>query len=139
MTTSQSPTSTGLLGKRLQQLREDLNASAVVRSSGARVVLYVKTLPGENPTEHFQRLRAKAAGRGWTVHSAIHDDAGGIEPAMSEAWNELLTILSSGSAQGVLVPTYHHISMDSRSYTNALNLVAERRCFTSLLIPEPST
>ncbi|MFF0754372.1 hypothetical protein [Streptomyces sp. NPDC004267] len=139
MTTSQSPTSTGLLGKRLQLLREELNASAVVRGSGARVVLYVKTLPGEDPTEHFQRLRDKAAGRGWTVHSAIHDDAGGIEPATSEAWRELVTILSSGSAQGVLAPTYRHISMDTWSYANALHLVAERRCFTSLLIPEPST
>ncbi|MFJ8301265.1 hypothetical protein ACIQ9R_35940 [Streptomyces sp. NPDC094447] len=73
------------------------------------------------------------------MHSVIHDDAGQVEPAMSEAWQELVKILGSGSAQGVLAPTYRHISLDPWSYMNALHLVAERRCFTSLLIPEPST
>lgn len=139
MTTSQSPTRTVLLGKRLEQLRESLNTHAVVRRSGARVVLYVKTTPGEDPTQHLLRLRAKASGRGWTVHSEIHDDAGGIQPGASEAWHELVAILSKGSAQGVLAPTYRHISVDAMCYSDALYEVAEYQCFTSLLIPEPST
>ncbi|MFB6839761.1 hypothetical protein [Streptomyces sp. NPDC056361] len=149
MTTSQSTTHTQPMGgedcshywskKRLERLRKSLNTDAIISRAGARVVLYVKTLPGEDPTPHFEQLRSKARGRGWTVHHEIHDDAGGIQPAKSEAWHELLTILGGGSAQGVLTPSYRHISIDPTYYTNALDEIAEYRCFASLLIPEPST
>ncbi|MFC8895789.1 hypothetical protein [Streptomyces cinereoruber] len=99
----------------------------------------MKTLPGEDPEPHFKRLRAKAAGREWIVQRAIHDDAGQVIPAESAAWNELMTALAGGFAQGVLAPTYRHISVDETYYENTLYAVHEHRCFTSLLVPEPST
>ncbi|MET9932877.1 MULTISPECIES: hypothetical protein [unclassified Streptomyces] len=125
--------------KRLERLRSELNRAAVSSGVGARVVLYVKTLPGEDAEPHFNRLRAKVAGRGWRIHSTIHDNSGQVAPTESEAWDELMKALAGGFAQGVLTPTYQHISMDTGYYTDALYRISECRCFTSLLVPEPAT
>ncbi|MCZ0978647.1 hypothetical protein O1L60_03770 [Streptomyces diastatochromogenes] len=147
MTTSQSTARALALGgedssfwgkKHLERLRKELNDDALLGRSGGRVVLYVKTLPGLDPNPHFEELSTKARSRGWTVHMKIHDDAGGIQTD-SEAWGELMAALHGGLAQGVLAPSYHHISMDKVRYANALKEIAELRCFTSLLVPEPST
>ncbi|MFB7512869.1 hypothetical protein [Streptomyces sp. NPDC056144] len=147
MTTSQSTARALALGgedssfwdkKRLERLRREMNGAALIGRSGGRVVLYVKTLPGLDPTAHFEELSIRARSQGWTVHMKIHDDGGGIQ-VDSEAWGELMAALRGGLAQGVLVPSFHHISMDTVLYANALKEIAELRCFTSLLVPEPST
>ncbi|MFE0640140.1 hypothetical protein [Streptomyces sp. NPDC058877] len=125
--------------KRLERLRRSLNSDTTGGGAGSRVVLYVKTLPGEDPEPHFQQLRAKAAGRKWAVRCTIHDDSGEIVPTQSAAWNELMKALAGGFARGVLAPTYRHISVDEAYYETALYGVHKHRCFTSLLVPEPST
>ncbi|KOX33020.1 hypothetical protein ADL06_09740 [Streptomyces sp. NRRL F-6491] len=103
------------------------------------MILYVKTLPGEDPEPHFKRLRDKAAGREWVVRRTIHDDSGEVVPTKSAAWNQLMKDLAGGFARGVLVPTYRHISVDEAYYEDALHRIHEHRCMTSLLVPEPAT
>ncbi|MDR3080280.1 MAG: hypothetical protein LBV60_05000 [Streptomyces sp.] len=104
------------------------------RTDGRQVLLYVKTLPGEDPSPHFRSLRAAAARSGLTVVGEVYDDAGRVDPFHSESqWPSVEKRLRNCEAHGVLVVSERHVSMDSFRCRAALDRVDAVGAFTALL------
>ncbi|MFE5970289.1 hypothetical protein [Streptomyces sp. NPDC056463] len=132
-------------GKRLLQLRRRLNQPGLTREGKARpcrkVVLYARTFHGEDVTPIFDRLKAEADRHGWPTDRWIHDQAesGHGAHAVPEhwpGWRDVRHLISTGLADGVLVPDRTHISSNDAAYTGELEFVAECLGFTALLVPE---
>ncbi|MFE4592254.1 hypothetical protein [Streptomyces laurentii] len=122
-----------------RRFRMELNAKAVepARWQGPDVLLYVKTLPDQDPGGHFHGLRGAAERWGWRVVGEVHDGAGIVDPQHPDSlWRFVETRLRLAEADGVLTVHERHISMDPFWYRRALTRVAGSGRFTALLYPE---
>ncbi|MGA4960422.1 hypothetical protein [Streptomyces lavendulocolor] len=123
----------------LRRLREWLNEPVFAHRSSVRacrVVIYVRTLPAQNPSLIFTTLRTEATQRGWHVGHELHDAIGQAAPQQCPQWLQARKFMHEGFADGVLVKDRNHISSYDDEYRYELHFVAERQCFTALLVPE---
>ncbi|MGI5484952.1 hypothetical protein [Streptomyces lavendofoliae] len=129
-------------GTGLRLLRERLNEPVFAYRSSVRarrVVVYVRTLPHQDPAPIFAALRTEATQRGWHVGHELHDAIGPAAPQQCPNWLLARKFMHEGFADGVLVQDRTHISRDDDEYRHELRFVAERQCFTALLMPEAAT
>ncbi|MDT0459163.1 hypothetical protein RM550_26180 [Streptomyces sp. DSM 41527] len=124
---------------RLKKLRDRLNEPVFAYRPTARprrVISYVRTRAGEDPTRLFEQLDREAARRGWHVGHRLHDDNGAAAPQQSPDWLRARRLMHEGFADGVLAPDRDHISRDDDQYQAELAFVADSQCFTALVVPE---
>ncbi|MEU6708627.1 hypothetical protein [Streptomyces wuyuanensis] len=129
-------------GLRLKRLRDELNSPVFAhrpRARTRRVVAYVRTLKGGDPAPLFQVLEDEASVRGWQVGHRLHDETGPLAPQRSPRWLQARKLMHEGFADGVLVLDRSHISDNDAEYETELNFVADRHCFTALVVPEAAT
>ncbi|MEU8539691.1 hypothetical protein AB0C52_06755 [Streptomyces sp. NPDC048717] len=122
-----------------RRFRMELNAKALepARWQCPDVLLYVKTLPGQDPGALFRSLRNAAERWGWRVTDEVHDDTGIVDPQHPDSrWRSVEARLRHAEADGVLAVHERHISMDPYWYRRALTRVAGSGRFTALLYPE---
>ncbi|MCZ0981823.1 hypothetical protein O1L60_30915 [Streptomyces diastatochromogenes] len=133
------------VGRHLHQLRRSLNHAGLIRASegtrSPRVVLYVRTFHGEDPEPLFSQLRQEAAKKNWLVAREHHDQLpfgqkSNMPPMQWPGWVATRDQIRSGFAEGVLVLNRHHISSDVTAYTQELEYIGHRNCFTWLLHSE---
>ncbi|MGW1887771.1 hypothetical protein [Streptomyces sp. NPDC001970] len=130
-------------GLRLKRLRDELNAPVFAHRprtrTQRRVVAYVRTLNGVDPAPVFQVLKQEATKRGWQVGRRLHDKTGPLAPQQSPGWLLARRLMHEGFADGVLVLDRSHISENDAEYEEELHFVADRHCFTALVVPEAAT
>ncbi|MFE6066672.1 hypothetical protein [Streptomyces sp. NPDC056525] len=133
------------VGRRLHQLRRRLNHNGLTRAAegtrAPRVVLYVRTFHGEDPSPVFSQLREEAARKGWAVTHLHHDQLPfgqnpNVPPDEWPGWVAARDQIKRGFADGVLVPNRHHISSDVPAYIHELEYIGYRSGFTWLLASE---
>ncbi|MBT2402018.1 MULTISPECIES: hypothetical protein [unclassified Streptomyces] len=124
-----------LLGFRTDGVRA---AGEVARQNGRklRVVRYVQA-PEHEAGPQFEALELVAQSRHFQVRSELCLDPAG--PALLEYRPGLAAarcLLRAGFADGLVAPTYEHISPDLREYERFLKAMAERGWFVALALSE---
>ncbi|WP_158781228.1 recombinase family protein [Streptomyces sp. NRRL S-237] len=101
-----------------------------------RVVRYLHT-PLQEAGAQFEALELMCQARHWLVREELCVDP--IGPALledREGLSAALDLLSAGFADGLVTPTYEHISPDLREYERFLKEMATRGWFVALARPE---
>lgn len=126
--------------KRLRAIRTDgvRAAGALARQNGRqlRVIRYVQA-PENEAGAHFEALELVALSRYWLVRDETCFDPAG--PALLEyrpALSAARRLLRGGFADGLLVPSYEHISPNLNEYERLLQELRERGWFVALALSE---
>ncbi|MFE2163891.1 hypothetical protein ACFXB3_02220 [Streptomyces sp. NPDC059447] len=127
--------------RRLMYLRQNMlhEATHALRRNGRtpRVALYVCTRSYDpDPTDQFDLLHAIASQRGMRAGAEFTDGNG---PTAIERRTGLLKALEQvrrGFVDGLLCPTFEHISPHLDEYEHVLRTTAQRRWFVALGSPE---
>lgn len=125
--------------RRLMYLRQHMltEATAAARRNGRtpRVALYVCT-KASDPGPVFDRLRAVARVRGMQAGAEFADATGQTIPGRRGGFMNVLEHIQHGYADGILCPSYEHVSPDLEEYEEVLRSATSRRWFVALAVPE---
>lgn len=126
---------------RLMYLRQHMltEATHAARRNGRtpRVALYVCTEASDSdPGPVFDRLRAVARTRGMRAGTEFTDGNGPTLRGRRGGFMNALEHVQFGFADGILCPTYEHVSPDLEEYEEVLRSATSRRWFVALAVPE---
>ncbi|MGP3690864.1 recombinase family protein [Streptomyces sp. IBSNAI002] len=113
-------------------------ASELARQNGRslRVVRYLHT-PEHEAGAQFEALELVCQARHWLVRDELCVDPVSLTLLEDrEGLSAALDLLSAGFADGLVTPTYEHISPDLREYELFLKEMAARGWFVALALPE---
>ncbi|MFJ8165571.1 hypothetical protein ACIRBY_32305 [Streptomyces sp. NPDC096136] len=114
-------------------------AMAAARRNGRtpRVALYVCTkASAPDPGPVFDQLRAVARVRGMQAGAEFTDATGPTIPGRRGGFMNVLEHVQHGYADGILCPSYEHVSPDLEEYEEVLRSATSRRWFVALAAPE---
>lgn len=124
-----------LVGFRMDGVRA---AGELARQNGRmlRVVRYLRT-PEDEVGAQSEALELVSQSRHWLVRDDLCVDPVGLSPLEDrEGLSAALDLLRAGFADGLVTPTYEHISPDLREYEYFLKEIAARGWFVALALPE---
>ncbi|WP_329317305.1 hypothetical protein OG723_43995 (plasmid) [Streptomyces sp. NBC_01278] len=124
---------------RLLRFRTDgVRAAGELARQNGRIPRIVRYLHGPHEANaQFEALERVCRSRHWLVRNELCADPAG--PALLEyrvGLSAALGLLSAGFADGIITPTYEHISPDLREYERFLKEMAARGWFVALALPE---